>query len=89
MLAKVRSRQGRQADAERLAEEAVRLAADTDNLELSAVALLDQAEVLDGARAAAAATEALRRCDRKGIVPLATRARRRLAELRTTAPQAE
>jgi class 3 adenylate cyclase len=83
VLAKVRSRQGRQADAERLAGEAVRLAADTDNLELSAVALLDQAEVLDGARAAAAATEALRRCDRKGIIPLATRARRRLAELPT------
>jgi predicted ATPase/class 3 adenylate cyclase len=90
VLAKVRSRRGRQADAERLAGEAARLAATTDNLELRAVTLLDQAEVLAGrrpAQAAAAATEALRLCERKGIVPLATRARRRLAELPTTAPQ--
>jgi class 3 adenylate cyclase len=81
VLAKVRSRQGRQPDAERLAGEAVRLAAGTDNLELSAVALLDQAEVLDGERGAAAAPAARRRCERQGIVPLAARARRRLAEL--------
>jgi class 3 adenylate cyclase len=86
VLAKVRSRQGRGADGERLAGEAVRLAATTDNLELRAVALLDQAEVLGGERGAAAATEALRLADRKGIVPLATRARRRLAGL--PAPEA-
>jgi hypothetical protein len=58
----------------------------TDNLELRAVALLDQAEVLGGERGAAAATEALRLADRKGVVPLATRARRRLAGL--PAPEA-
>jgi class 3 adenylate cyclase len=86
VLAKVRSRRGRQADAERLAAEAVRLAATTDNLELGATALLDQAEVLDGARGAAAAAEALRLAERKGIVPLATRARRHLAGL--PAPEA-
>lgn len=82
--AKVLARRGRQADGERLAREAVRLAAATDNLELRAGALLDTATVLGPARpadAAAAAAEALRLCEAKGIVPLAARARRRLAEL--------
>ena len=88
VLAKVRSRQGRLADAVRLAEEAVRLAATTDNLELSAIALLDQAEVLDGERGAAAAAEALRLSERKGIVPLAARARRRLARAPAPDPTA-
>jgi hypothetical protein len=82
--AKVLARRGRQADGERLAREAVQLTAGTDNLELRAGALLDLATVLGQARpadAAAAAAEALRLCEEKGIVPLATGARRRLAEL--------
>ncbi|HEY2959330.1 MAG TPA: AAA family ATPase [Actinomycetota bacterium] len=82
--AKVLARRGRAAGGERLAREAVRLAAATDNLELRAGALLDLATVLAPARpagAAAAAAEALRLCRAKGIVPLAARARRRLAGL--------
>jgi class 3 adenylate cyclase/tetratricopeptide (TPR) repeat protein len=87
--AKVLARRGRREDGERLAREAVQLAGATDNLELRAGALLDLATVLGSWRpveAAGAAAEALRLCERKGIVPLATRARRQLAELPAPAP---
>src|SRR6266545_633563 len=89
--AKVLARRGHEADGERLAAEAVRLADATDNLELRAGALLDLATVLGPVRpaeAAGAAAEALRLCERKGIVPLATRARRQLEGLPAPAPPA-
>jgi len=89
--AKALARGGHQADGERLAAEAVRLADATDNLELRAGALLDLATVLGPVRpaeAAGAAAEALRLCERKGIVPLATRARRQLEGLPAPAPPA-
>jgi class 3 adenylate cyclase len=70
------------AEAERLAREAVTIAADTDMLELQGDTYVDLAEVLQTAgrrdEAAAALHEALDRYERKEIIPLARRTRERL-----------
>jgi tetratricopeptide (TPR) repeat protein len=68
------------AEAERLAREAVTIAADTDMLQLQGDTYVDLAEVLDaagrGEEADAALSEALDRYERKEIIPLARRIRR-------------
>jgi tetratricopeptide (TPR) repeat protein len=85
LRAKTLARSGRHDEAERLAREAVHLAADTDYLDVHAHALFGLAEVLRLAGrdsdAAAAAREALELCRRKGNDVGATRAERLLAEL--------
>jgi tetratricopeptide (TPR) repeat protein len=81
--AKVLAAQGDVEQAERLAREAVALAARTDHLEEHADALMTLAEVLRRAGRAAEATpaleEALRLYERKGNTVLAARAREALA----------
>ena len=81
--AKVLAAQGAGDQAERLAREAVDLAARTDHLEEHADALMTLAEVLRragrAAEAAPALREALRLCELKGNTVLAHRAREALA----------
>jgi class 3 adenylate cyclase/tetratricopeptide (TPR) repeat protein len=88
--AKLHARRGEQADAERLAREAVGRADATDDLMTQADARLDLAEVLElgGGReeAVAEVERALELFDRKGHVIGAARARERLAELQAVAP---
>jgi len=80
--AKVLAAQGAGDQAERLAREAVDLAARTDHLEEHADALMTLAEVLRragrAAEAAPALREALRLCELKGNTVLAHRAREAL-----------
>ena len=84
--AKVLARRGESGDAARLAREAVEWAETTDALEVAADAYLDLAEVERLSGRPDAAAEALGRAlaayERKGLVPMAERARRELAELR-------
>jgi tetratricopeptide (TPR) repeat protein len=82
--AKVLAARAGYADAERLAREAVTLAAATDLLNVQADAYADFAEVLALAgkrdEAAAALWQALDRYDRKGNIVMAERTRARLAD---------
>ena len=82
-LAQVLARRGRLAEAERLAAEAVELAADTDMLAMRAGALLDLAGVLRlagrGAETGPLAGQALELADRKGHLVAAGQARELLA----------
>ena len=84
---KVLARRGEHDEAERLAREAVALAAETDMLNAHAGALIDLAEVhaLAGQDARAALERALALYEHKGNLVLAERTRSRLAEL-TAAP---
>ena len=81
--AKVLAAQGDLGQAERLAREAVALAARTDHLEEHADALMTLAQVLRragrAAEAAPALSEALRLYERKGNTVLAARAKEALA----------
>jgi class 3 adenylate cyclase/tetratricopeptide (TPR) repeat protein len=83
--ARVLARRGEQADAERLAREAVEIGRRTDMLAWRGEGLLDLAEVLrlggDGAGAAEAAREALELFEQKAVVPLVERARAFIAAL--------
>jgi class 3 adenylate cyclase/tetratricopeptide (TPR) repeat protein len=85
ILAKLLARQGRFKDATRLADEAVRFAADSDFHLGHADALTDLAEVLelqaDRDGAAAAIREAIGFYELKGNLPAAERTRVRLAKL--------
>ena len=82
---KLLARRGELQEGERLAREAVALAAETDMLNANADALLDLAEVLALARqdARAELEQALALYERKGNLVMAERTRSRLAE-RTT-----
>ena len=80
---KVLARRGEHDEAERLASEAVALAAETDMLNAHAGALIDLAEV--HALAGQDARAALELYEHKGNLVLAERTRSRLAEL-TAAP---
>ena len=81
----VRASDGQHEEAERLARDAVAIAAGTDGLRFQGDAYADLAEVLEAAGrredAVAAWQEALERYERKRIVPLARRVRERLAAL--------
>jgi tetratricopeptide (TPR) repeat protein len=81
----VHAHRGEQAEAERLASEAVAKTRMTDSPRRQADAFCDLAEVLEvaGRRedALAAWQEALDRYERKGVIPLARRVRERLAAL--------
>jgi predicted ATPase/class 3 adenylate cyclase len=83
--AKVLARRGEPTAAERLARQGDALARTSDDLELQGDTLATLGEVLRHAGrpedAAAALRAALERYERRGIVPLAERARTRLAEL--------
>jgi AAA ATPase-like protein/adenylate/guanylate cyclase family protein len=85
----VHSARAENAEAVRLAQEAVDWWARTDSLPRQGEAHCDLAEVLEAAgrreEAIAAWGEALDRYERKGIVPLARRVRERLAALQETA----
>jgi tetratricopeptide (TPR) repeat protein len=89
--AKVWARRGEQAEAERLAREAVALCETTDMLDAQGEAYADLAEVLlltgKPDEAAAALEQALERHERKGNLVSAQRALTRLAELRAAAPR--
>jgi tetratricopeptide (TPR) repeat protein len=80
------SARGQHAEAERLAREAVDFSLRGDSPLKQGEALCDLAEVLEtaGRAAAAALREALDRYERKPIIPLARRARERLAALQPT-----
>ncbi len=80
---KVLARRGELQEGERLAREAVALAAETDMLNAHADALLDLAEVLAlaGQDARAELEQALALYERKGNLVMAERTRSRLAEL--------
>ncbi len=87
-VAKVRSAEGRQGEAERLAREAIEIVAETDYLPMQADALVVLARVLAKAgdpRRRQDAIDALRRAselyERKGIVVFRERLRGMLAEL--------
>ncbi|MBA3428626.1 MAG: hypothetical protein H0U07_08660 [Actinobacteria bacterium] len=84
---KVLARRGELQEGERLAREAVALAAETDMLNANADALLDLAEVLAlaGQDARAELEQALALYERKGNLVMAERTRSRLAE--RTAPR--
>ncbi len=90
--AKVLARQGQFAVARQLAGEAVALAAATSRASMLAEMLMASAEVsrLAGAREEAEASlrQALRICQDRGAIPLATRARAALASLATRRPTA-
>jgi tetratricopeptide (TPR) repeat protein len=81
----VHADRGEQAQAESLASEAVASAGKTDSPKYQANAYCDLAEVLEAAgrreAAIAAWQEALKRYERKGIIPLARAVRERLAAL--------
>jgi tetratricopeptide (TPR) repeat protein len=81
--AKVLARRGEYGDAERLAREAVAIAANTDNLNGQGDANADLGEVLllsgKAGDAAAALEQALDRYERKGNLVMAGRTRHRLA----------
>jgi tetratricopeptide (TPR) repeat protein len=81
--AKVLARRGELEEGERLAREAVALAAETDMLNAHAEALIDLAEVLAlaGQDARAELDRALALYERKGNLVMAKRTRSRLAEL--------
>jgi class 3 adenylate cyclase len=83
--AKIVARRGRGAEAERLAREAVELAASTDFLTLRGDAFLDLATVLEvggqAPEAVAALTEGLELYERKGNLVSAERARARLEQV--------
>jgi tetratricopeptide (TPR) repeat protein len=83
--AKVLARRGEQAEAERLAREAVEIGRRTDMLAWRGDGLVDLAEVLrlggDDTGAAVAAREALELYEEKGVVPLIERTRAFLAAL--------
>jgi class 3 adenylate cyclase len=85
--ARVLAHRGEHAEAERLAREAVAGQEQSDNLTFQGDAWCDLAEVLAAAgrdeEAAAALTEALERCERKGNIPLARQVRKRLSALRS------
>ena len=87
--AKVMANRGRQAEAEQLAGEAVRLASATDLLNVQADAYSDFADVLSFAgkteEAAAALGQALKRYTRKGNIVMAERTRARLGDVQATA----
>jgi tetratricopeptide (TPR) repeat protein len=87
VLGKVLARRGELEEGERLAREAVALAAETDMLNAHADTLLDLAEVLTlaGQHARAELEQALALYERKGNLVMAERAKSRLAEL--TAPR--
>jgi len=78
-----------QAEAERLAREAVAITENTDSLWFQGEALCDLADVLRAAgrngEAVAALREALDRYERKQIIPLVRRTRERIAALQTPA----
>ena len=80
---KVLARRGELEEGERLAREAVALAAETDMLNAHADALIDLAEVLAlaGQDARAELEQALALYERKGNLVMAERTRSRLAEL--------
>jgi tetratricopeptide (TPR) repeat protein len=84
----VHASRGQQAEAERLAREAVAITENTDSLLFQGEALWDLADVLRaaGRHAEAAATlrGALDRYERKQIIPLVRRTRDRLATLEET-----
>jgi tetratricopeptide (TPR) repeat protein len=86
--AKLLARRGEYDNARRLIDEAIELADKTQSLEELGDVYRDLAEVerlagrLD--RAAAALAQALAAYERKGLVPMAERTRRELAELRAT-----
>ena len=90
LLAKAQARIGRLDEAEASAAEAVRLAAATDYLEMHALALMNQAEVLSLAgkqdAAAASVREAIGLFARKGNVVAQGRAEDLLNELESGAP---
>ena len=77
------ARRGELEEGERLAREAVALAAETDMLNMHADALVDLAEVLAlaGGRTPAELEQALALYERKGNLVMAERTRSRLAEL--------
>jgi tetratricopeptide (TPR) repeat protein len=81
----VRSKNGAHPEAEELARAGVALVLTTDSLPVQGEAQLHLAEVLEAAEkrteAALALDEALKTFEAKGIVPLAQRARERLAAL--------
>ena len=81
----MRAHRGKFAEAEQLARGAVALAQTTDSPWAEGDTLCDLAAVLELAgrsdEAAAAYRAAIEQYDRKGIVPLAERARERLAKL--------
>jgi Flp pilus assembly protein TadD len=83
--AKLLARRGRQAEAEKLAREAVAVSEETDALNDQGDVLMDLAEVLalagKGDEAAAALEQALALYVRKGSVVMAERTRARLEEL--------
>jgi hypothetical protein len=83
--AKILARRGRGAEAERLAREAVELAASTDFLTLRGDAFLDLARVLEvggqAREAVAVLTEGLELYERKGNLVSAERARARLEQV--------
>ena len=83
--ARLLAREGRVAEAERLAREGVAIAAGTDLLWFHADVIVDLVHVLRMAgrpeEAAGAAVEALRLYERKGIVPSAAAARALIAQL--------
>jgi len=85
VAALVAAHRGKTGEAERMAREAVDYARSTDSPRVQGDALFDLSEVLtaDGrtAEAAAALLEALELYERKGVIPLARRARDRLTAL--------
>jgi class 3 adenylate cyclase len=85
VAALVAAHRAEHSEAERLAREALTYSQKTDSLQVQGDAYFDLAEVLAaagrGEDAAAAWREALDRYERKGIVPLARRARQRLSAL--------
>jgi class 3 adenylate cyclase/tetratricopeptide (TPR) repeat protein len=88
--AKILARQGDAVQAQRLAREAVELACQTDYLDLHALALLDQAEVIRLARRDADAVAIVRQAqhlfEQKGNVVMARRANALLEELAAGRP---
>jgi tetratricopeptide (TPR) repeat protein len=85
VAALVAAHRGEHTEAERLAREALTYSEQTGSPRIQGDAYYDLAEVLQAAghleEAAAAWHEALDRYERKGIIPLARRARERLSEL--------
>ena len=89
VLAKVRARSGKHAEAERLAREAVALGEGTEMLDAQANTYADLGEVLSRAgrndEAVGALEEALARYERKGNLVMAQRTRTRLSPLNAAA----